>query len=163
MTDRKTSLDPIFDERTSVLILGTLPGDRSLAAGEYYGHPQNRFWRVVATVTDNPVPENYSDKKALLLGSGIGLWDVLHKATRRGSLDSAIREGVPNDIAALFDAHKHIKAVAFNGRNAEKLHDKHFVRQPGIAYISLPSTSPANAAASLEILCERWVGIVKYL
>jgi hypoxanthine-DNA glycosylase len=156
MTHRKTSFDPIADERTSVLIPGTIPGDRSLELGEYYGHPRNRFWRTIATITGNPIPETYLDKKSLLLRSGIGLWDVVHNATREGSLDSAIRDEEPNDVVGLIATHPNTKVVGFNGRTAEKLYDRYFDRLPGIAYIPLLSTSPANAAVTFEALCEKW-------
>ena len=156
MESYKTSFVPVADEETVVLILGTIPGDRSLEVGEYYGHPQNRFWKTLAAVTGNTPPVTYADKKTMLLRSGIGLWDVAHRAVRKGSLDSAIRAEEPNDIAGFLASHDKIKVVAFNGRTAEKLHDRYFDRLPGIEYLSLPSTSPANAAFSLEALCERW-------
>jgi hypoxanthine-DNA glycosylase len=160
MPDYKTSFGPIADNNTAVLILGTIPGDRSLELGEYYGHPQNRFWRTLAAITGNTPPTSYADKKAMLLGCRMGLWDVAHRAVREGSLDSAIRSEEPNDINGLISSHAGIKAVAFNGRTAERLYDKYFDRLPGISYISLPSTSPANAAFSLEALCERWRSIL---
>ncbi len=156
MENYKTSFGPIVNEDTVVLVLGTIPGDRSLEVGEYYGHPQNRFWKTLAAITGNTPPATYTDKKAMLLGSGIGLWDVARRAVRKGSLDSAIRDEEPNDIAGLLASHDRIKVVAFNGRTAEKLHDRYFDRLPGIEYLSLPSTSPANAGFSLEALCERW-------
>lgn len=157
--DHKTFFEPISDDDTAILILGTIPGDRSLEVGEYYGHPQNRFWRAIAAVTGHTTPADYSEKTAMLRRSGIGLWDVARTAVRQGSLDSAIRDEEPNDIAGLLAAHPKIKTVAFNGRTAEKLYDKYFDRHPGIEYLSLPSTSPANAAFSFDAICERWMSI----
>lgn len=156
MTDIKTSFAPLADSDTQILILGSLPGDRSLELGEYYGHPQNRFWKIIATVTRSDVPTSYPDKKAMLLLSKIGLWDVAHSASRKGSLDSAIRGEEPNDIAGFIATHSELKTVVFNGRLPEKLYDRYFERLPGISYLSMPSTSPANAAMTLERLCEEW-------
>jgi hypoxanthine-DNA glycosylase len=163
MPHSKTSFDAITDSETSVLILGTIPGDRSLELGEYYGHPRNRFWKTVATVTGSDLPTAYPDKKSLLLRSKIGLWDVAHKATRKGSLDSAIRNEEPNDVVGLISRHTNIRIVGFNGRMAEKLYDRYFDRLPGIEYISLPSTSPANAGITFDDLCNRWRRILTAL
>lgn len=160
MNDIKTSFPPLADADTEILILGTLPGDRSLELGEYYGHPQNRFWRVAAQVTGNPVPVNYEEKKALLTRSKIGLWDVAHRAVRKGSLDSAIRDEEPNDLKRFVAEHRSLKIIGFNGRSPEKLYDKYFSREPHITYISLPGTSPANAANGIERLCEKWRQII---
>lgn len=155
-THLKTSFPPITSSETEILILGSIPGDRSIAENEYYGHPRNRFWRVLATLTNSELPESYSDKKTLLLENRIGLWDVAHKANRKGSLDSDIKNAVPNDIAALISQHPHLKIIGFNGRKAEALYDRFFDRVERISYWSLPSTSPANAGCSLSMLCKRW-------
>jgi hypoxanthine-DNA glycosylase len=160
MTELKTSFAPLVEVDTQILILGTLPGDRSLALGEYYGHPQNRFWKVVAKITGNDLPTTWSDKKDMLRRVKIGLWDVAYRANRKGSLDSAIRDEEPNDILGLIMEHKGIRTVCFNGKSPEKLYDKYFDRLSGVEYVSLPGTSPANAAANLEQLCERWRRIV---
>jgi hypoxanthine-DNA glycosylase len=153
---KKESFAPLADGDTEILILGSMPGERSLAVGEYYGHPQNRFWRVVAALAGVDAPVGYADKKALLQRARIGLWDVAGRAHREGSLDSAIRDAEPNDIPGFIAAHRRLRIVAFNGRKPEELYDRHFDRAPGIEYLSLPSTSPANAAFSLEKLCEKW-------
>lgn len=153
---KKESFGPLADGDTEILILGSMPGERSLAAGEYYGHPQNRFWKVVAALVGEEAPIEYDDKKAMLLRSGIGLWDVARRARRRGSLDSDIRDVEPNDIAGFIAAHRRLRLIAFNGKTPEALHDRFFRRVAGIEYVSLPSTSPANAAFSLERLLEKW-------
>jgi hypoxanthine-DNA glycosylase len=155
-SNSKTSFAPLADDDTEILILGSMPGDRSLELGEYYGHPQNRFWRVISMLTTAELPISYADKKALLRRSRIGLWDVAHKANRKGSLDSAIRDEEPNDIATFISAHKQLRIIGFNGKFPEKLHDKYWSRHPDIEYISLPSTSPANAAFSVDLLCGSW-------
>ena len=157
--DLKTSFPPIADPGTEILILGTLPGDRPLQSGEYFAHPRNRFWRIIATISNNPMPENYPQKLALLKSTRIGLWNVLHKARRKGSLDSAIQNEVPNKLPAFIAAHKELRVIAFDGRKAEVLYDKYFSRNPQLTYISLPGCSPANARFNLRDLCEKWAGI----
>ena len=157
----KTSFDPISDTNTTVLILGTMPGDKSLELGEYYGHARNRFWKIISTITENNLPLTYSDKKKLLLTSKIGIWDVAHSAKRKGSLDSAIQEEVPNDIDTFISRHSKLKIIAFNGSKSEKLFDKYFNRNSRIRYISLPSSSPANTGIDFEAICNKWKQILK--
>lgn len=152
----KSSFEPIENSEISILILGSIPGDRSIALQEYYGHPQNRFWKMLAHITGKPEPADYAEKKALLLQSGIGLWDVARTADREGSMDSAIRNETPNDIDTFLDRHPHIKTIAFNGQKARHMFDKFFTERSGITYYTMPSTSPANASCSLEKLCLSW-------
>lgn len=152
----KNSFEPISNENTEVLILGTMPGDKSLDLGEYYGHPRNRFWKIISTITKNDLPQTYSEKKKLLLKSRIGIWDVSHKAVRKGSLDSAIKEEEPNDLTGFIEKHKNLIVIGFNGTKSEKLHDKYFDRKSGIKYISLPSTSPANTGIDFDGICKKW-------
>lgn len=156
----KASFDPISTPETTILILGSMPGDKSIELGEYYGHPRNKFWKVISTITGNDVPLSYSDKKTLLVKSNIGLWDIVHKAMRPGSLDSAIKDAQPNDLENFIAKHTHLKVIGFNGKKAQVLFDKHFERKSGIRYISLPSTSPANAGIHFDNLCEQWRQIV---
>lgn len=120
-TNTKTSFAPISNSDTTILILGTMPGDKSLEIGEYYGHARNRFWKILSTITDDDLPLTYTDKKALLLKSQIGIWDVAHKATQKGSLDSAIEDEEPNDLDSFIARHKNLKVICFNGTKA-----KHF-------------------------------------
>lgn len=155
-THTKTSFDPISNAYTTILILGTMPGDKSLELGEYYGHSRNKFWRIISTITNNDLPQTYSDKKALLLKSKIGIWDVAHKANRKGSLDSAIEDEVPNDLDSFVSGHKNLKIIGFNGTKSQVLFDKHFKRKNGIMYISLPSTSPANTGIDFDTICKFW-------
>lgn len=156
----KKSFLPIIAPDTEVLILGSMPGDRSIAENEYYGHPQNRFWRMLSIVTNSPEPSDYSQKRRLLRENRIGLWDVAQQAQRKGSLDSAIRKAIPNDINGLIAGQTRLRTIAFNGRKAETLYDRHFERVSDIVYLSLPSTSPANAGMAFDPLCERWLAIV---
>ncbi len=155
-TNTKTSFDPISNLDTTVLILGTIPGDKSLELGEYYGHSRNRFWKVISTITNNDLPHAYSDKKELLIKSKIGIWDVAHKANRKGSLDSAIQDEEPNDLDNFIARHKDLKVIGFNGTKSQVLFDKYFSRKSGIKYISLPSTSPANTSIDFENICNVW-------
>lgn len=158
--DYKFSFAPIVGKDARVLVLGSIPGDRSLALGEYYGHPQNRFWRVMARLCAQETPVSYPEKKEMLLKNGIALWDVAHHAFRPGSMDSDIRNETPNDIPALAASLPQLHTVAFNGKTAERLYDKYFPRIPTLRYLSMPSTSPANAAFSLERLCGCWEKIM---
>jgi hypoxanthine-DNA glycosylase len=156
----KQSFDPISNSKTKVLILGTMPGDKSLELGEYYGHPRNRFWKIIASITYNNMPTTYSDKKELLLKAGIGIWDVAHKASRKGSLDIAIVNEEPNDIDNFITRHKNLKVIGFNGTKAEELFDKYFSRKVNLKYISQPSTSPANTGIDFENICRIWKQIL---
>ena len=160
MTVTKISFAPISNPGTTVLILGTMPSEKSLEVGEYYGHPRNRFWKIIAAVTNNDLPLTYPAKKQLLLKSNIGLWDVVYQANREGSLDSAIKNETPNDLEPFIAKHPQLKTIGFNGKKAEQLFDKHFTRKPGIKYISLPSSSPANAGISFERICAVWQEIM---
>lgn len=156
LTNTKTSFDTISDAETTILILGTMPGDKSLELGEYYGHSRNRFWKIISTITNNELPHTYSDKKQLLLKTGIGIWDVAHKANRKGSLDSAIEDEEPNDLESFIASHKNLKVIGFNGTKSEALFDKYFNRKKEIKYVSLPSTSPANTGMDFENICKVW-------
>lgn len=157
----KRSFDPLDCPDARILILGSLPGDRSIAMGQYYGHPQNRFWRVISNLTRSQTPADYQAKKALLIEHKIALWDVAHLANRDGSMDSSIKNEQPNDIAHFIATHPNLRVIAFNGKKAEALYDKFFERQSSsqLHYLSLPSTSPANAASNLDSLCQKWAKI----
>ncbi len=155
-THTKTSFDPISNADTTILILGTMPGDKSLELGEYYGHPRNKFWKIISTITDNDLPLTYLDKKALLLKLKIGIWDVAHKVNRKGSLDRAIEDEEPNNLDDFVSTHKNLKVIGFNGTKSEALFDKYFDRKSGLKYISLPSTSPANTGIDFVNICKLW-------
>lgn len=157
----KTSFDPISNSETNVLILGTMPGDKSLELNEYYGHSRNKFWKIISTITNNDLPLSYTDKKNLLVKTKIGIWDVAHKANRKGSLDNAIQDEEPNDLNSFISKHKNLKVIGFNGTKAEALFDRYFTRQTGIKYIALPSTSPANTGIDFDSICKVWRQILK--
>ncbi|WP_423601929.1 DNA-deoxyinosine glycosylase [Sphingomonas sp. MS122] len=145
-TPLKASFPPVVDPAARVLICGSLPGDRSLAARQYYAHPQNQFWRLVSAVIERDlVALPYPDRLAALLAAHIGLWDVVATARRPGSTDAALASIRPNDIAALAATLPELRAIAFNGGTALK----HGLRQLGPmadrhAIVALPSSSPLH-------------------
>jgi hypoxanthine-DNA glycosylase len=149
---------PIARPDAKVLILGTLPSEASLAAGEYYAHPRNAFWYIIERLFAGQTGLDYAARKSLLIGAGVALWDVLHAAKRCGSVDSNIVPGseVVNDFPALFAQHPDIKTVFFNGGNAQALFHRLAVPQPDLRFVRLPSTSPANARLSRERKFEQW-------
>lgn len=155
MDAAKRGFPPVVDARTRVLILGSLPGDASLAAGQYYGHPRNAFWRLMEDVIDAKlVPLPYELRLDTLLAHGIGLWDVIGEAHRAGSLDAAIRDPAANDLVALIDTLPALRLVAFNGGAAAKLGGR--LVGDRVATLPLPSSSPAHAARSFADKAAVW-------
>lgn len=146
--------EPIAAQNSRVLILGSFPSVKSREIQFYYGHKQNRFWKVMAAVCDCAVPQTTEEKRAMLYQNRIAVWDVLESCEIEGSADASIRHPVVHDIAGLI-ADTEIAAVFFNGKTAYQLYQKH--GEPlGMTTKVLPSTSPANAAFSLEKLCDVW-------
>lgn len=154
-------LQPVFDDRCRVLVLGTMPSPKSRETGFYYNHPQNRFWRVMARLFEEAVPATNDEKRELVLRHGIALWDVLASCTIEGAKDASIAECVPNDIGYLL-ARAPIEAVFCTGAKASELYAKHCEQDTGLAAARLPSTSPANAAASLEDLVNAYRALLPY-
>ena len=146
---------PVFDGRSRVLILGTLPSGKSRVTGFYYGHPQNRFWKVLAVLFDEDVPQTVGDKKAMLLRNGVAVWDVVDSCDIIGASYSSIKNVVPADVAGLL-ARTGIEKVFANGALAKKLYDKYTLDRTGIPAVQLPSTSPANARFRLDDLVKSW-------
>lgn len=146
MLDRKHSFPPVVAPDTRLLVLGSLPGERSLAAGRYYAHPQNQFWRLLSPVADRALADlSYAARLDALKAARIGLWDVVASATRPGSTDAALRDIAPHDIAALAAQLPDLRAIAFNGATAYR----HGLRQLGeaaarYAIVALPSSSPLH-------------------
>ena len=151
--------EPVYDNNSRVLILGSFPSVKSRAEGFYYGHPQNRFWKVLAAVFKQPLPVTVEEKKAFLLKNGIALWDVLESCEITGSSDSSIKKECPVDIMRIL-AVSPVKEVYTNGGTAKKMYDKYLREITGKEAGVLPSTSPANAAFSLERLVECWGKLV---
>src|SRR5689334_18480059 len=143
-SDRKSSFPPFVDERTRVLVLGSLPGAVSLARGEYYAHPQNQFWRLMQAVIARPLVDlAYEDRRATLREAGVGVWDVIRTARRAGSLDAAIRDHEPNALPALVEGLPGLRAVGFNGKTSARLGMPLLADQQRLGLIALPSSSPA--------------------
>ena len=154
--------EPVFDENSKVLILGTFPSVKSRENQFYYGHPQNRFWKVIAGLTESEVQQTIEEKKKLLLEHGIAIWDVIESCDIIGSSDSSIKNVVPADIERVV-ANSKIQNIYANGGTAKKLYEKYSQKKTGREIIGLPSTSPANAAYSLERLLECWQEVKKGL
>ncbi len=146
---------PVFNKNSKVLILGTAPSLKSRENQFYYGHPQNRFWRVLAGIMGAEVPQSNEEKKMFLLGQGIALYDVIGSCDIQGSSDSSIRNVVPTDLSAILQTTSNIPIFG-NGGTAFRLYQKHQQKKTGIPMVMLPSTSPANAAWNLERLTEAW-------
>ena len=154
---KAVSFAPVYNEHSRALILGTWPSPKSREMSFYYGHPQNRFWPMLAALTGEPVParEDIEAKKQIILRHGLALWDTLESCTITGASDASIRDVVPNDIAGLL-AKAPIEAVFCNGATAYKIYTKYLEPVSGIPAVRLPSTSPANAACRPEKLREIW-------
>lgn len=150
------SFPSLSNPEATVLLLGTMPGVQSLAMNQYYGHPRNHFWKLIATVFGEELPTDYSKKKAMLLRNKIAVWDVLQACERQGSLDSAIMKEVPNDFSAFLNEHPNIELIAFNGQKAAAYFKKHVRLTKEYTFVTLPSTSPANAGKSFEQKLKEW-------
>lgn len=147
-----TSFAPLCRPSATVLILGSMPGAASLKAQQYYAHPRNHFWPILASLCGFDVAAPYAERVEALTCCGIAVWDVLQSCVRPGSLDSSIQAGtrIPNDFAAFFKAHAGIRLVCFNGAEAQTSYERHVLPDlaiPGVRYVRLPSTSPAHAVA----------------
>lgn len=154
------TFEPVFDKNSKILILGTFPSVKSREYQFYYGHPQNRFWKVIAQITGEDLPVTIDEKKALLLRKQIAIWDVIHSCKIIGSSDSSIQDVVANDFSEILKNAK-IEKVYANGGKAYELYQKYALQKTGIEIIKLPSTSPANAGWSMEKLCEEWKAKIK--
>lgn len=154
------SFEPVYDKVSEILILGTLPSVKSRENNFYYGHKQNRFWKVLATLLKEQVPDTIEEKKAMLLAHRIALWDVIQSCDIKGSSDSSIKNVQPTDIGMILEK-TNITRIYANGNKAGQLYKRYQFPVTGIEAMVLPSTSPANAAWSLERLCEVWYVILE--
>lgn len=157
---RLVGLAPVFDGNTRLLILGSFPGVASLRTQQYYGHPQNQFWKILGTLWRQPLTTMpYAERLPVMQAHGVGLWDVYAACEREGSLDSAIRAGELNDLAALKNQCRQLQGIAHNGGESFK-HARH-TQAFGVPVYKLPSTSPANASWSFERKTEAWREVFK--
>ena len=159
----KRSFGAVVDARTRVLLLGSLPGEESLARRQYYAHPRNQFWRLTgAVIGADLVPLGYEERLESLLAAGIGLWDVVGAAVRRGSLDGAIRGAQANRLAELAAELPALRAVGFNGGKSWTMGGPLLAGLPHLALVPLPSSSPAHTLA-FEQKRDSWLKLRAYL
>ena len=151
----KHTFEPVYDENSRILILGSLPSVKSREQGFYYGHPQNRFWRVLARLLEWEEPATIEEKKAMLLKNKIAIWDVLESCDIQGSSDSSIKNAVAADIPGLLKKTK-IEKIYVNGTTAGKYYKKYIWPLTGVEAIVLQSTSPLNCRYDIEKLTENW-------
>ena len=148
-------IPPFYNSDSEILILGSFPSVKSRETGFFYGHPQNRFWKVLAAICREEVPQTIEEKKAFLERSRIALWDVIGSCEIEGSSDASIRGVVPNDLRVILD-HAPIRTICVNGKTAYRYYERYMRPRTGREAVCLPSTSPANAAWSLEKLQAEW-------
>ena len=158
-TDNSTRLvhpfGPLFNKDSHILILGSFPSVKSREQQFFYGHPQNRFWKVIAAVMEQPVPQTIDEKKELILSNGLALWDSIASCEITGSSDASIRGAEANDLSIILD-NCDIRKICCNGRKSFELYCKYIEPVTSREAVCLPSTSPANAAWSLERLTDTW-------
>lgn len=156
------TLEPVFDRRSRVLVLGSMPSPKSRENGFYYGNPQNRFWRALAGALNRETPLSVPEKREFLLSERIALWDVLFECDICGAADSSIKNPVPNDLS-LITGGADIRAVFTTGRRAYELYSRFQREKTGLEAIPLPSPSPANARTGMNELINAFGVIKKYL
>ena len=151
---------PLFDKNSETLILGSFPSVKSREEMFFYGHPQNRFWKVLSAIFNENVPETIEDKKTFVLSHNLALWDSIHSCTVTGSSDSSIKNVIPNDISLIINESK-ISRIFCNGALSHRMYTKYIFPVTKINAVKLPSTSPANASYSFERLVSEWKIIQK--
>ncbi len=150
------SFPSISNHEAKVLVLGTMPGIQSLTLNQYYGHNRNAFWKIIFTIFEEPFSIDYEARKNVILKNNIAVWDVLKACIRKGSLDSAIEQEVPNDFEAFLESHPNIEYIFFNGQQAAKYFKKYVTVSEKYKLFTLPSTSPANAEITFEQKLAAW-------
>jgi len=149
------TFEPIYNKESKILILGSFPSVKSRENNFYYGHPQNRFWKVISKIVNEKEPTTIEEKKKLLLDNHIAVWDVIASCSIQGSSDSSIKDVVVNDFSDILQ-NSSIHTIYVNGNKAYELYHRYAEEQTGMKAVKLPSTSPANAAWSVDRLCEVW-------
>lgn len=162
MENRISSFPPVIDKNSKILILGSIPGIKSLAKQQYYGHPQNKFWKIIFELLNEEYSEDYEDKINILKKNNIALWDVIDSCERKGSLDSEIKNEEANPVFELLEEHQYISAIFCNGGKSFKSLQKILGKNFKIPIILLPSTSPLHTI-SFEEKLEKWEMIKNYL
>lgn len=150
------SFPPVSSKDSKILILGTMPGTKSLELNQYYGHNQNNFWKFMFTILGEEFSQDYETRKKLLLKNNIALWDVLQFCDRVGSLDSAIKNEIANDFEKFLESHPQIEYIFFNGQKAAAFFKKYVHLEKDYKKMTLPSTSPANASKAFKNKLEEW-------
>ena len=153
------TISPVYDSNSRILILGSFPSVKSREAKFFYGHPQNRFWKLLGELFNEGAGDSAKEKTECLLRHNVALWDVIASCEIEGSSDSSITNVTPNDVSIILEE-ANIRAIFTNGKTADKLYKKYLEKKTGIKAICLPSTSPANAAWTLERLKEEWKKIL---
>ena len=148
-------LPPVWNEHSRVLVLGSFPSVRSREEGFYYAHAQNRFWPMLARVFEQELPRSTEDRRLFALTNRVALWDVIHTCEITGSSDASIRCAIPNDLSTILTGAR-IERILCNGKRSFELYNRYLYPVTGIAAVLLPSTSPANAAWSLDKLTQAW-------
>jgi hypoxanthine-DNA glycosylase len=159
---RKSSFAPVADAGARLLILGSLPGEMSLRIGQYYGNPQNQFWRLMGVALGRELPETYEARLLALQSAGVALWDVVASAVRPGSLDARIRDHQPNPLAEFVATLPRLQAVAFNGKTSAAIGGRALADVPDLELIALPSSSPAYTL-SFERKAAAWRQLRRFL
>ena len=163
MDEMKHAFPPVVDSRVRLLVLGSLPGEQSLALARYYGNPRNQFWALIgAAIERDLVSLDYEARLEALLAARVGLWDTIGSARRAGSLDGAIKDHVANDLNAIVEALPQIRAVAFNGGKSASIGMKQLAGRSDLALVPLPSSSPAFTLPFAEKLAA-WLELRRYL
>ena len=155
-------IPPLYDENCRILILGSFPSVKSREAMFFYGHPQNRFWRLIALLFGEDVPQTVEEKRSLVLRHHIAMWDSIRSCTISGSSDSSIRDVVPNDLSVILN-NSLVGHVFCNGTASYQLYMKYIFPVTRIEAVKLPSTSPANAAFGIDRLLSAWNVIKEYV
>ena len=151
---------PLFSEDSRVLILGSFPSVKSREQNFFYGHPQNRFWKVISALCDEPLPATVEEKRQLILDNNLALWDSIAGCEITGSSDSSIRNAKANDISVILD-NAHIERIYTNGRKSHELYVRYIEKAVSREAVCLPSTSPANAQWTLDRLIDAWSVIIR--
>ena len=159
----KTAFEPIADKNSLILLLGTMPGEKSLQLQQYYGHKRNHFWKIIYAIFGQSVVENYDERVNFLRKNQIALWDVLSHCEREGSADSKIKKEIPNDFHSFFKNHSNIKTVFFASQKAEQFYTKFVGKDSVRNYYLLPSPSPANTWKTFDEKVDEWKKILDFV